>query len=86
MQAQWLGADATSPSLLTQNGAGNEPRPKQNSAQRIGGSELAGRIYAGYRLNPMFAVKSGYSNFGTLTLPIASTRTGNFFPPIRQML
>jgi OOP family OmpA-OmpF porin len=51
-----------------------------NSAQRSGGSEFAGRIYAGYRVNPMIAMELGYSNFGSHDVVYQLNKNGQLLP------
>jgi OmpA-OmpF porin, OOP family len=51
-----------------------------NSAQRSGGSEFAGRIYAGYRVSPMLAVELGYSDLGSHDVSYRLNKNGPFLP------
>ena len=56
-----LGASMTDGNYTSQVQSAGSPRSGYtfNSAQRSGGTEFAGRLFAGYRLNPMFAVELG---------------------------
>ena len=77
-----LGASSTDGNYASQVQAAGAPRSGYtfNSAQRAGGSEFAGRIYAGYRVNPMFAVEAGYSNFGSHDVVYRLNKNGQFLP------
>ena len=77
-----LGASMTDGNYASQVKAAGSPGAGYtfNSAQRNGGNEFAGRLYAGYRLNPMFAVELGYSNFGTHDVSYRLNKNAQFLP------
>ena len=77
-----LGASSTDGNYSSQVQSVGSPRSGYtfNSAERSGGSEFGGRIYAGYRLNPMFAVELGYSNFGSHDVTYRLNRNAQFLP------
>jgi opacity protein-like surface antigen len=77
-----LGASSTDGNYSSQVQSAGSPRSGYtfNSAERRSGSEFAGRIYAGYRLNPMFAIELGYSNFGSHDVAYRLNRNAQFLP------
>lgn len=77
-----LGASMTDGNYAAQAQAAGLPRSGYtfNSAQRGSGNDFAGRLYAGYRLTPMFAVELGYSNFGSHDVAYRLNKTGQFLP------
>ena len=77
-----LGASSTDGNYASQVQAAGAPRSGYtfNSAERSGGSEFAGRIYAGYRVNPMFAFELGYSNFGSHDVRYQLNKNAQFLP------
>ncbi len=77
-----LGASSTDGNYSSQVQSVGSPRSGYtfNSAERSGGSEFGGGIYAGYRLNPMFAVEVGYSNFGSHDVTYRLNRNAQFLP------
>lgn len=77
-----LGASMTDGNYSSQVQAAGAPRSGYtfNSAQRGGGSEFAGRLYAGYRVNPMIALELGYSNFGSHDVSYRLNKNGQFLP------
>ena len=77
-----LGASMTDGNYTSQVQSAGSPGSSYtfNSAQRSGGNEFAGRLFAGYRLNSMFAVELGYSNFGTHDVSYRLNKNGQFLP------
>ena len=77
-----LGASMTDGNYAAQAQSAGLPRSGYtfNSAQRGSGNDFAGRLYAGYRLTPMFAVELGYSNFGSHDVAYRLNKTGQFIP------
>jgi OmpA-OmpF porin, OOP family len=77
-----LGPSVTDGNYAAQVKAAGQPRSGYtfNSAERSGGSELAGRIYAGYRVNPMLALELGYSSFGSHDVAYRFNRNAQFIP------
>lgn len=77
-----LGASMTDGNYSAQVQSAGSPRSGYtfNSAQRSGGSEFAGRLYAGYRFSPMFAAELGYSNFGSHDVAYRLNKNGQFIP------
>lgn len=77
-----LGAAMTDGNYAAQVRAAGAPRSSYtfNSAGRSGGSEIGGRIYAGYRVNPMFALELGYSNFGSHDVTYRLNKNGQNLP------
>lgn len=77
-----LGVSSTDGNYASQVQAAGAPAVGYtfNSAQRSGGSEFAGRIYAGYRLTPMFAVEMGYSDFGSHDVRYQLNKNGQLIP------
>lgn len=77
-----LGASMTDGNYSAQVQSAGSPRSGYtfNSAQRNGGSEFAGRLYAGYRINPVLAFELGYSNFGSHDVTYRLNKNGQFIP------
>ncbi len=77
-----LGTAMTDGNYAAQVRAAGAPRFSYtfNSAERSGGSEIGGRIYAGYRVNPMFALELGYSNFGSHDVTYRLNKNGQNLP------
>ena len=77
-----LGVSSTDGNYASQVRAAGAPTVGYtfNSAQRSGGSEFAGRIYAGYRLNPMLAFELGYSDFGSHDVRYQLNKNGQLIP------
>ena len=77
-----LGAAMADGNYASQVQAAGAPRSSYtfNSAGLAGGSEVGGRIYAGYRVNPMLALELGYSNFGSHDVTYRLNKNGQFLP------
>lgn len=77
-----VGGSVTDGNYSAQVKAAGQPRSSYtfNSAERSGDSEFAGRIYAGYRINPMFALELGYSNFGSHDVTYRLNKTAQNVP------
>ena len=75
-----LGASTTDGNYASQVQSAGAAAPGLtfNSAEPSGGSEFAGRIYAGYRVNPMIALELGYSNFGSHDVVYRLNKNGIF--------
>ena len=78
-----LGAGFTDGNYSSQVQSAGQPSSGYtfNSAKRASGSEFAGRIYAGYRINPMFALELGYTDFGSHDVAYTLNKTAQFVPP-----
>ena len=77
-----LGVGVTDGNYSSQVRSAGPPRSGYtfNSAERSGGGEFAGRIYAGYRVHPMIAFELGYSNFGNHDVSYRLNKNGQSLP------